>query len=273
LEVQDSLKLPYESYDIIGDIAIIRVSNPQKQQCQKFAETIMQTHKNIKSVWRQQSPVSGDHRLRTLEWIRGEKRIETVHKEFGCIFKTNIASCYFSPRLLCERRRIARLVQPNEVVVNMFAGVGCFSIIIAKHSQVKQVYSVDINPDAIIYMQENIRLNKVEKQVNAIQGDAKEAIKENLQEVADRVLMPLPQLACEYLEYAISTLKPKGGWIHYYDFEYARKDEKPEEKMEYKVAEKLRNLGISFEIPYSRVVRTTGPNWHQIVIDVLVRKT
>jgi len=262
----------YESYDIVGDIAIIRVSKPSKQQCRKFAETIMKTHKNIKSVWKQHSPVSEDFRLRTLKWVAGEERTETVHKEFGCTFKVDITEVYFSPRLSFERQRIAKLVQPKEVVVNMFAGVGCFSIIIAKHSQANKIYSIDINPTAIKYMKENIKLNKVERRVVAIQGDAKEIIMKKLQGVADRVLMPLPQLAYGYLDYAISALMPSGGWIHYYDFEHAKKDGNPEEKVKAKISEKLQKLGVDFEMPFSRVVRSTGPNWYQIVVDILVKK-
>jgi tRNA (guanine37-N1)-methyltransferase len=121
-------------------------------------------------------------------------------------------------------------------------------------------------------MQENIKLNKVEGKVSAIQGDAKEVVKEKMQGIADRILMPLPQLAYEYLDYAILALKPKGGWIYYYDFEHAGKDKNSEEKVKAKVAEKLQKLCIDFEMAYSRVVRTTGPNWHQIVIDIIVRK-
>lgn len=270
--MEKNLKLTYESYDIVGDIAIIRVSEQLELQNRKFAETIMETQKNIKSVWMQRSPVLGDFRLRSLVWVAGEKRTETIHREFGCVFKVDVANCYFSPRLSYERKRIAQLVQSGEIVVNMFAGVGCFSIIIAKHSQSDKIYSIDVNPTAIKYMQENIKLNKVEGKIFVTQGDAKEVIKEKLQEAADRVLMPLPQLAYDYLDYAILTLKSKGGWIHCYDFEHARKDENPEEKIKTKVAEKLHKLDIDFEILYSRVVRTTGPNWHQTVIDIMVSK-
>ena len=91
----------------------------------------MQTHKRIKTVLRQASPVSGDFRLRKLEWIAGERKTETVHKEYGCILKVDLGKCYFSPRLSYERNRIAHQVQPGEVMVNMFAGVGSYSIVIA----------------------------------------------------------------------------------------------------------------------------------------------
>ena len=207
----------YKSYDIIGDIAIIRIPESLQEHSQAIAEAVMRTHRHVKAVWRQTSPISGNLRLRTLEWVAGERRTETVHKEYGCIFKVDLAHCYFSPRLLYERMRIAKQVRTGEVIVNMFAGVGCYSIIIAKHSEADRIYSIDVNPKAIEYTQENIRLNKVDGKVIPVLGDSKQIIQEKLQNIAERVLMPLPELAYEYLDSAIIALKPKGGSIHYYD--------------------------------------------------------
>ena len=82
--------------------------------------------------------------------------------------------------------------------------------------------------------------------------------------------MPLPEKAYEYLEYALLALKPTGGYIHYYAFEHSRKPEAPVEKIKAKVTEKLRNLNVDFDFPSQRIVRGTGPNWFQIVLDVKV---
>jgi len=267
------LKLVYKSYDIVGDIAVIRVPEPLKQRSKIIAEAVMQTNKRLKAVWRQTSSVSGNFRLRGLEFVLGERKTITLHKEHGCIFKVDLEKCYFSPRLSYERMRIAEQIQPGEVILNMFAGVGCYSIMIAKHSKPEKIFSIDINPVAIQYMQENIRLNKVEEKIIPVQGDAKKVIEERLQNVADRVLMPLPEKAYEYLDYALLTLKPTGGWIHYYDFEHAKKGENPIEKIELKVSKELQMLGVDFQVVFRRVVRTTGPNWCQVVLDLQVKKT
>jgi len=265
------LKLLCKSYDIVGDIAIIRIPEPLRERSKIIAEAVMQTHKPIKAVWRQASSVSGDFRLRDLEFLLGEKKTETLHREHGCVFKVDLEKCYFSPRLSYERMRIARQVQPDEVILNMFAGVGCYSIVIAKHSKPEKIFSIDVNSFAIQYMQENIKLNKVEEKVIPIQEDAKKVIEERLRNVADRVLMPLPERAYQYLDYALLALKPTGGWIHYYDFEHAKKDESPIEKIESKVSEKLQSLGVNFEVAFGRIVRTTGPNWYQVVLDIQVK--
>lgn len=269
----NELKLLYKSYDIIGDIAVIRVPEALQQHSEIIAEAVMQTHKRVRSMWRQVGPVSGDLRLRELEWMAGEKRTETVHREHGCVFKVDLKRCYFSPRLSYERMRIARQIQPGEVIVNMFAGVGCYSIIIAKHSEASKIYSIDINPVAVQYMKENVELNKVMGRVLPLEGDAKRIVEERLQNVANRVLMPLPERAYEYFDCAMLALRLTGGWVHYYDFEHAGKGENSIEKIKRKVFEKLENLNVNFEIPFGRVVRTTGPNWYQIVIDVEVFPT
>ena len=256
------------SYDVVGDIAILRLTDKSRKHGQIIAKTIMSVHKNVKTVLDQTGPVRGDFRLRKLEYIAGEEKMTTVHKESECLFAVNVEECYFSPRLFYERMRIARQVEKGEVIVNMFAGVGCFSIVIAKHSNVAKVYSIDINPAAVQNMQENVRLNRVYGKVIPILGDAKDVIEKKLCHVADRVLMPLPEKAFEYLPYALLALKKAGGWIHYYDFEHAKKNENPIEKVKLKVTEKLASLGVDFEIPFGRVIRSTGPNWFQIVLDI-----
>ena len=267
------LKLLYKSYDVVGDIAIIRIPEALKHRSEAIAEAILQTQKRVKTVSRQASPVSGDLRLRKLEWVAGERKTETTYKEHRCIFKVDLQTCYFSPRLSHERMRISRQVQPGEVIVNMFSGVGCYSIIIAKHSAAEKIYSIDINPAAVRYMHENVRLNKVGDRVVPIEGDAKDVIEKRSENLADRVLMPLPKKAYECLDYAVRALKPTGGWIHYYDFEHANKSESPLEKVKAKLAERLRDPCLDFEVSAGRIVRTTGPNWYQVVLDIRLEKT
>jgi len=264
------VQLVSDSYDIIGDIAVIRVPEELRPRGGIIAEAIMSTHRRVKTVLSQTSPVSGDFRLRGLEWVGGERGTETLHREYGCVLAVDLETCYFSPRLSHERMRIARLVKPNETLVNMFAGVGSYSIIIAKHSAAEKIYSIDANPSADRYVKENIRLNRVDARVTPLLGDAKEIVTKRLRGVADRVLMPLPEKAYEYLDTAFSALKSSGGYIHYYDFTHAGKGETPTEEVRARVSDRLRSLGVRFDLPSARVVRTTGPNWYQVVVDIHV---
>jgi tRNA (guanine37-N1)-methyltransferase len=255
---------------VVGDIAIIRLPSASPVPAQTAAKSIMSRHRNVKTVLLQASPVAGDFRLRRLTHVAGENKAVTVHREFGCLFSVDVAKCYFSPRLSHERMRLARLVESGEAVVNMFAGVGCFSIIIAKHANPAKVFSVDVNPEAIQFMQKNVRLNRVYGKVIPLLGDSKEFIYDRLQRVADRVLMPLPEKALEYLPCAVSALKASGGWIHYYGLEHAAKTESAAEKVKLKVAKALDALSVDFKVTSVRVVRSTGPNWFQLAVDVRV---
>ena len=264
----EQLRKIYNSFDIIGDIAIIKLN--EVQNAEAVAKQIMAIHGNIKTVLTPVTRIAGDFRVRELRLLAGENKTSTSHKESGCTFKLDVEKCYFSPRLSHEHLRIAKLVQSGETVVNMFAGVGCFSIIIAKTASQSKVYSIDVNSTAVQYMEENVKINQVYDRVIPILGDSKEIIQTQLQGVADRVLMPLPEKALEYLPYALSALKQTGGWIHYYDFQHAPGKENPVEKTKLKVAEKLDSMGASYVFANSRVMRPTGPNWYQTVLDIKV---
>ncbi|MFW6110411.1 MAG: class I SAM-dependent methyltransferase [Thermoproteota archaeon] len=263
----------YNSFDIIGDIAILRIHKKSWKHRQIIAETIMSVHQNVQTVLAQTSPVEGDYRTRKLEFVAGEDKTITTHKEYGCLFSVDVEKTFFSPRLLYERMRVAQQVKDGEVIVNMFAGVGCFSIVIARHSQVEKVYSLDINPTAVQFMRENVKLNKVFGEVIPLQGDAKKVIQEKLCHIADRVLMPLPEKALEYLPYALLTLREGEGDIHYYGFEYGKKGEDAIRKAKLKVEGRLLGLDVDFDIPFGRVVRTTGPHWYQIALDFQVKQS
>jgi tRNA (guanine37-N1)-methyltransferase len=262
----------YNSFDIVGDIAIIKLTESSQEQAKLAAEAILSGNKGVKTVLAQESKISGEYRLRNLVCIGGEDKTVTIHREHGCFFRVDLQKCYFSPRLSGERLRISNLVKPNETIVNMFAGVGCFSIVIAKKVATAKVYSIDLNPDAIKFMRENVRINRVFGKVVPILGDSQKIIEAGFQHSTDRVLMPLPEKALDYLPCAVSALKPSGGWIHCHCFEHAFTTEESKENAHAKIAQKFKNMGINFEVPFSRVVRPVGPNWNQVEVDVLVKR-
>jgi len=165
------------------------------------------------------------------------------------------------------------MVCEGEVIVNMFAGIGTYSIIIAKNALRKpsKIYSIDINPEAYKYAIENIRLNKVEDIVIPILGDAKDVIMEKLTSIADRVLMPYPELALKYLEYAIIALKDSGGVIHAYDFIRYMKNEDPKIKMKQRYIEKLEEFKAKYEIMDVRRTGEVAPREYRMVIDIKIK--
>ncbi len=206
------------SFDILGSrngaVVIIEIPDELADYEVQIASAIMTQHINVKSVLSKESERQGEYRLRDLRLIAGDLDTEVIHKESGCSFKINPRVVYFSARESTERERIKGMVKPREDVLVMFSGVGPFPICIAKQHPTVTVTGVEINPTAHRYAQENVELNKVRDQVTLIMGDVRE-ICPQLNKVFDRVLMPLPKGAYEFLDVAIPMVK-KGGVLHFY---------------------------------------------------------
>lgn len=213
LDVPNGLrsKLP-SSYDVLGSVALVKMDDEVRPYAEQIGEAIMTVQKAVRTVCVDEG-VKEEYRTRSLRVVAGDETTETMHREYGLVFKMDVRTVFFSPRLATERDIVARQVQPGEVVIDMFAGIGPFSIMIAKTRRPKVVYSIDANPDAIRYMQENIALNKVST-VTPVLGDAREEVAKL--ELADRIIMNLPHSAREFLPEAISALRP-GGVMHFYE--------------------------------------------------------
>ena len=207
-----------QALDVIGDIAIIDIPPELKSSENIIGEAILQTHRNIKTVLAKAGAISGTYRVREYDFIAGEQKTQTIHKEFGCQYHVDLAKAYFSPRLSHEHERVASLVQKGETVVDLFAGVGPFSILVAKKNPTAKVYAVDLNPEAVELLRVNVRVNRVENQVLPILGDARQITSSKLKGVADRVIMNLPETAIEFVDAACQAIKPEGGIIHFYAF-------------------------------------------------------
>jgi tRNA (guanine37-N1)-methyltransferase len=270
---ENKLAQVVRALDIVGDIAIVKIPEPIADERFLIAETLMNRLHYIKTVLRQVGAVQGQYRTRSLEWLCGERRTVALHREHGCIFAVDLAAAYFSPRLLHERIRIAELSRNSgvsEKILNMFSGVGCFSIVIAKKTSQTHVYSVDLNPHAIRYQLRNIRMNKANGSVTAVFGESKQIAEALLRGRLHRVLMPLPEKAYEYLGAAIASIRPEGGTIHYYDFVHARNGEDPIRKTAEKVDLNPDAKSRHVTLDSGRIVRSTGPNWYQVALDLHV---
>jgi len=212
------VQLVSKSFDVIGDIAIIELSPTAEPFEKNIAEALMKVHKNVKAVYSKAGPITDNQRLRPLHHVLGVNRTETIHKELGCRFKIDISKAFFSPRLSAEHERVAEQVRPGECVVDMFAGVGPFSILIAKRLNEVRIQSIDANPEAVKLLEENAKMNKVQDRIKVWTGDARAIVKNNLLGVATRVIMNHPSRAREFLEPACETLMHDGGIVHYYTF-------------------------------------------------------
>jgi len=256
------------AFDTIGGIIIIKIPESLNQKKRLIAEVLLQKVNNVYSVFCQTSGVHGDYRLRNLEFLAGINSPLTYYKENGCTFKIDVANAYFSPRLSTERMRIANMVEENEVIVNLFGGVGTYSVLIARGNKTAKVYSIDSNIFAHELCIENSMINKVSDRVISLFGDAKLVVNNRLKGKATRVLMPLPEKAREFVDEAVYSLINGEGKVHFFAHVKANSKKNAIDKGTVETNDAFKRYKIS--IDGVKVVREVGPRLYQIVSDVNV---
>ena len=247
------------SFEVVGDIAIM-----EDNDAEKVASALMSTSKSIKTVIAPISDVEGEFRTRRFRHVAGEVSTVTIHKEHGLRYRVDLEGAYFTPRLGTERLRIAGLVRPTDVVLDMFAGVGPFALLLAK--RVARVIAMDKNPIAVKYLRENSLLNKIEN-IEILEGDAN-VLALPYENMADHVIMNLPHSASLFLLAAMKAART-GGTVHYYSIA-------PEDNLykdEALIRDAAQQMGYSVEVLYKSIVRSYAPHRHNVVIDFRVQKS
>jgi len=253
------LNLVPRAFDTIGTIAIFTQFPDELKKKEKIiAQKILELHKNLETVAKKTEQYSGKYRLQRIKIIAGKRTKETLHRENGVQIKLDVENCYFSPRTSSERLRIANLVRKNESVLVMFSGVAPFPLVIAKHAHPKEIYAIEANPTAHKYALENVKLNKF-KNMNVIKGDVKKVLPK-INKKFDRILMPLPKSAEQYLNMANTKLKPK-GIIHFYDF--AKKEEFPKSSLK-----KIQKYLKKFKVKDRVLCGQYSPRAYRVCIDI-----
>ena len=269
ISIPDKLKekLP-TSYDVIGDIILIKLPEELLNYQKEIGKSLLKTNKNIKTVCLTQ-PITGELRTRNIEIIAGEKHTKTAHKEYGLTFNVDVKKTYFSPRLATERKRVANQVKQDEIIVDMFAGVAPFSIIIAKYANPKRIYAIDKNEHAVKLAKQNIKNNNVLDKIDAIHADARniESILQKKGVKANRIIMNLPFSSHLFFAYALKIIADT-CIIHYYDI---LKEEKIQERVDElkTIAEKNRITLTKLDI---RKIKTYAPHEFYIGIDITAKK-
>lgn len=257
-----------QAFDMIGDIVVIDIPPNLKAYEHVIGEAILKTHKNIKTVLAKAGDISGVFRVRDYTLLAGENKTTTVHREFGCQYHVDLANAYFSPRLSHEHERVTSLVGKGETIVDLFAGVGPFSVLIGKRHADAKVYAVDLNPNAVELLKLNVRVNKVEGRVFPICADAREIAATKLKGIADRVIMNLPETAIDFIDAACNAVKPEGGVVHFYGFV------RSPESIDYlrqRFSELVEKNGRKVEGFFcSRSIRETAPFESQVVLDAKI---
>lgn len=203
------------AYDIVGEVAILEIEKELEKKEKFLAEAVMKINPRIKTVLKKVGGHIGVFRKQKMKLLAGKDTREAVQKENGINIKVNVETVYFSARLSSERKRIAEQIKKEEKVLVMFSGAAPYVCVIAKNTKAKEIVGVEINPEGHMYGLENLKLNKIDN-AKLYVGDVKKVVPK-LDEKFDRIIMPLPKTADEFLDCALSVSK-KGTIIHFYDF-------------------------------------------------------
>ncbi len=256
---EEELELVPRSFDTVGDIAIVEIDEELEHKEKLIGEALLKLNKNLNVVVKKLGIHSGKFRTQNLKVIAGENRKTTMYKENNVRLKLNVETCYFSPRLSTERQRVAEQVKEGERILVMFSGVAPYPLVFAKNTEAEEIYGVELNPECHRFALENIKLNKV-KNVKVINDDAREAVP-GLGKF-DRILMPLPKSAEEYLDVAEAASK-KGTVVHFYDF--VNEEDFPDESIG-----KIRKVFSNAEILDSVKCGQSAPGKFRVCIDFKV---
>lgn len=253
------------SYDVVGAIILIKLPKTLFRHRKEIGKALLETHKNIRTVCLI-DPVSGELRTRNVAIIAGENQTLTTHIEYGLSFDVDVETTYFSPRLASERKRVADCVKPGEIVVDMFAGVAPFSIMIARYAKPKIVYAIDKNKEAVLLAQQNVKQNHVLDTVEIIHADAND-VEKVVPTKADRIIMNLPFSAYNFFSLALS-IAAQTCIVHYYDI---IKEEDIEARIDVlkKIAAEHRYILPDLSI---RKIKSYAPREFYIGIDITATK-
>lgn len=254
-------KLP-DKWEKIGDVAIIVLpSNLDEYKRiigKKYAEVL-----NCKTVLKDIGGIKGEFRKPNVEIIYGSKDTITIHKENGVRYKLDPQKIMFSSGNMDERIRMATISSKNETVVDLFAGIGYFTLPIAVYSKSKKIFACEKNKVAFDFLHQNIVLNNVTAIVEPRMGDNREVAPKN---IADRVIMGYIGQTHKFLPTAIDCLN-NTGIIHYHN---TFSDEiVPEKPM--KIIEKETNKkGCKAELLKYIHVKSYAPGISHYVFDIKI---
>jgi tRNA (guanine37-N1)-methyltransferase len=257
----------FASFDIIGSrekaVAIVEASREMMGKEADYARMLMQQNESVKTVLAKIGEREGVYRLRRYRLILGDENTEVIHKEHGFRLKLDPRKVYFSPRESTERQRIASQVKDGETVIVMFAGIAPYPIAIAKKKNVEKIVAVELSKEAVNFAQQNVAMNKLIHKIEVIEGDVK-IVCEKWYGRFDRVVMPLPKDAENFLETAVKCLKLSGGAINFYSW---GRDPELFHHAEQVIDESLTRLGKKYVIINKRVVLPYGPHIFKVCID------
>ena len=188
-----------------------------------------------------------------------------VRRENGVDYGYHVTKCMFSAGNVNERRRMGEIVRRGEVIVDLFAGIGYYSLPILVHSEVEHVHCCEWNDDAVESLEWGLERNNVSSLCTVHRGDNRETCK-SIGKVADRVILGLLPTSEKSFEAAMEVLSDSGGVIHIHGLA------KPDEYSEWAedVMRRICNFreGSRARIIAVNRIKSYAPRWDHVVLDV-----
>ena len=256
----EEIELLPRGWQILGEVIVVKIHPRLNLYQGRIAQAVLDFYPRCKTVLRDYG-IEGPFREPMRETIAGTKT-ETVHRENGVTFNLDARKVMFSAGNLSERMRMSNLGR-GEYVVDMFAGIGYFSIPMAVHSRPRRILAIELNPNAYHYLCQNIRKNRVEEIVEPVLGDCAKVTPEG---VADRVVMGMVQVTDRYLLKGIGALRP-GGVLHYHQTIPSSMHPK---KAISDIEEAARAIGRRFQIQRCIRVKKYSPGVVHSVVDARI---
>ncbi len=200
---------PLKHYQLLGDVLILSIPKELQSEKERIAKVYAEAL-SAKSVLLRKGRIKGVFRTPSLELLYGTGTV-TTHKENGILFRFDAAKIMFSGGNIDERIRMGKLRCEGEIVVDMFAGIGYFSIPIAVQAGAKKVFALEINPVSFEYLSENKELNSA----NKLKPILNDCLNFENKAVADRVIMGYFHNTLQFLPKAFEILKDE-GIIHFH---------------------------------------------------------
>jgi len=274
------LDLIPQSYDIIGQIAILELNRNEQTVLQPYVkiigEAMLKKTPSITSVFEKAGDVNGIFRTRELRCIAGKDNSITLHKENNCVFELDVGKTFFTPRLVFERKRVADIQSAftcTGVTWDVFCGVGPFIIQIAKNNPTGSFLGTDINPSAIEFARKNIIKNKIQSKISVLQQDITQIAQNTFftpyYHQISRIIMNLPEKNLEFLEYLPNFIHPNGALLHIYQFN-EKKDALVEAETKLKNALQKAKLKL-VHVENKRIVKPFSPALDTTVIDAIIQ--